>query len=150
VVIGCTSRVAAPNRISDAERRSASGTGAERHLTPAFSAISSMTPRVVPGSSFQEFGGVRSSWPMTTCTLDALASVSCPSRSRMVSVAPSSTASWRNSTLASSDTDLMSHRAQRVSSAVTAGKPFSRAPGRAVGQGDANANTVRGTSGSGA
>ena len=45
-----------------------------------------------------------------------LASVSQPSRSRMVSAAPASTACWRSSTLASSATDLMSQRAQRVSS----------------------------------
>jgi len=56
-------------------------------VTPAFSAISSMTPRVVPGSSFQELGGVQSTPPMTACTLDALASVSRPSLIRMVSLA---------------------------------------------------------------
>ena len=104
----------------------------------------------MPGNSFQELGGVRSSPSMTTCTLEALESVSCPSRSRMHSVALSSTASWRSSTFASSDTDLMSQRDQRVSCAVTAGKPFSRQPARPSGQGAAKANTVRGTSGSGA
>ena len=114
-VTGCISRVAAPSRISSAERNSASLTPTERHFTPALSAISSITPRVVPGSSFQELGGVRSSPSMTTCTLEALASVSWPSRSRMHSEASSSTASWRSSTLASNDTDLMSQRDQRVS-----------------------------------
>ena len=44
--------------------------------------------------------------------------MSQPSRSRMVSAAPASMACWRSSTLASSATDLMSQRAQRVSSAV--------------------------------
>jgi hypothetical protein len=53
----------------------------------------------------------------------------------MVSLAPASTACWRSSTLASSATDLMSQRAQRVSVAVMQAMPRSStaAPGGGSG-----------------
>ena len=87
-----------------------------------------------------ELGGVSSTPSRTTCTVEALPSISSPSRSRMVSVAPASTASWRSSTLASSATDLMSQRAQRVSWAVMQARPSrsvlsaGHRPGRAVAE----------------
>ena len=69
----------------------------------------------------------------------------------MVSAAAASTDSCRSSTLASSATDLMSQRAQRVSAAVTQATPFSSSAGRSrPAAGAQKANTVRGMSGSGA
>ena len=98
----------------------------------------------------REFGGTSTSPPSTTCTEDADASVSSPSRSRMVSWASASTASWRSSTFASSAVDLMSQRAQRVSVAVTQLTPRSSSAGGLGASGAPKANTVRSIRGSGA
>ena len=46
-------------------------------------------------------------------TLEAEASVSSPSRNRIVSAAPTAAEAWRSSTLPMSEIDLMSQRCQR-------------------------------------
>src|SRR6185437_3879484 len=59
-----------------AERSCASLTWTERNWTPARSATCAITERVVPGRILREFGGERTSPPMTTCTAEAEASSS--------------------------------------------------------------------------
>ena len=52
-------------------------------------------------------------------TFEADASVSLPSRNRIVSAAPASAESWRSRQLPMSEIDLMSQRSQRLSCALT-------------------------------
>src|SRR2546430_736286 len=74
----------------------------------------------MPGRISSFFGGDWITPRLTTKTLEAEASVSRPSRNRMVSTASASEESWRRSTLPMSEIDLMSQRSQRLSSAITA------------------------------
>jgi len=64
--------------------------------------------------------------------------------------APASTACWRRRIFASSETDLRSQRAQRVSSVVRHATPFSSVAAVVTGRGAQKANTVRGIFGRGA
>ena len=76
---------------------------------------------------------------------DADASVRNPSRNMTVSTAPRSAASWRISTLPSSEIVLRSQRCQRLSSAVTTATPWSTCSRVGVGSGLLIMNTVGGT-----
>ena len=73
-----------------------------------------------------DLGGVMMMPFLTRKMLLAEPSVRSPSRSSTDSAAPASTALWRNRQFASSDTDLMSQRSQRLSATVTAATPRSR------------------------
>ena len=76
---------------------------------------------------------------------EAEASVSLPSRKRIVSVAPASADAWRNRTLPISEIDLMSQRSQRLSTALTATAPFSTSSLGGFTSGLHIANTVGST-----
>src|SRR5665647_240877 len=80
----------------------------------------------MPGRMKLDLGGVMMTPFLTTKILLAEPSVRSPSRSSTDSAAPASTAVWRKRQLASSDTDLMSQRSQRLSATVTATTPRSR------------------------
>src|SRR6185503_15851242 len=87
-------------------------------------------------------GGDRITPRFTTKTFDAEASVSLPSRNRIVSAAPASAESWRSRQFPMSEIDLMSQRSQRLSCAVTAGAPFCTVSFGGVTSGLDIANTV--------
>src|SRR5258705_3211435 len=69
-------------------------------------------------------GGDRIMPRFTTKTFEDEASVSFPSRKRIVSAAPASAESWRSRQLPMSEIDLMSQRSQRLSCALTASATF--------------------------
>src|SRR6185436_1099593 len=71
-----------------------------------------------------DLGGDRITPRFTTKTFDDEASVSFPSRKRIVSAAPASAESWRSRQLPMSEIDLMSQRSQRLSGALTAAAPL--------------------------
>src|SRR5574339_544627 len=79
----------------------------------------------MPGRIRLDLGGDWITPRLTMNTLEAEASVSLPSRNRMVSAALASAESWRSRQLPMSDIDLMSQRSQRLSVALTAGAPLS-------------------------
>src|SRR5688572_2391879 len=79
----------------------------------------------MPGRMRLDLGGDWITPPFTTNTFEAEASVSFPSRKRIVSAAPCSAESWRRRQLPMSEIDLMSQRSQRLSTALTATPPFS-------------------------
>src|SRR6267142_6359607 len=83
----------------------------------------------MPGRMSSFFGGDWITPRLTTKTFDDEASVSLPSRKRMVSTASASAESWRRSTLPMSEIDLMSQRSQRLSLAVIALAPDSTCAG---------------------
>ena len=89
-----------------------------------------------------DFGGERITPRFTTNTFEAEASVSLPSRKRMVSIAPASAESWRSRQLPISEIDLMSQRSQRLSYALTAAAPFCTSSFGGVTSGSDSANTV--------
>ena len=130
------------SQISSAARSSASVTGRTSCAMLPEARSSSTTSQVVPGSIRFEFGGVMTWPPFTMNTLLTEASVSIPSRSRIASMHPASSAIERSMQLPSSETDLMSARVQRKSCAVIAGRPFSTAAGDGVTSGLAITNTV--------
>ena len=123
VVIASTSFVAEVTQISSAPRSSASVIGRSWCGMPCFCASSMVTSKVVPGSSRLLFGGEKMVPSFTISTLLDEASVSMPSRMRMVSTAPTSADFWRASTLPSRAVDLMSLLYQRSSRAVIAAAP---------------------------
>jgi hypothetical protein len=67
--------------------------------------------------------------------LEAAPSVMKPSRNRMVSTQPASTACWRSRQLASSEMVFRSQRSQRMSGADIAAMPCSRCAGGGVTSG---------------
>src|SRR5918993_5205943 len=79
----------------------------------------------MPGRMRLLFGGEWMTPRLTINTLEAEASVSLPSRNRMVSTAPASADICRNRQLPMSEMDLMSQRSQRLSVALTAAPPLS-------------------------
>ena len=78
-------------------------------------------------------------------TFEAEASVSLPSRKRIVSAAPASAEVWRSRQLPMSEIDLMSQRSQRLSCALTAEAPFSTCAGGGLVSGLDIMNTVGST-----
>src|SRR3990167_11059200 len=96
----------------------------------------------MPGRMKLVLGGVMMTPFLTTKILLAEPSVRSPSRSSTVSAASASTALWRSRQLASSDTDLMSQRSQRLSATVIAATPRSRCSGGGVVSGLDIMNTV--------
>jgi hypothetical protein len=96
-------------------------------------------------------GGVLTSPLCTVNTLLAAPSVTRPSRSSTASTAPDATACWRSRILGSSEIDLMSQRAQRVSARVMAAAPrvWCRLSAAGTGIGALVRNTVGATGGSG-
>ena len=143
-VTGSTPRPAEAIQTSSAVLSSPSETG--RISCASARASWSTASRVVPGRIRGSLGGVISRSPLTTNTVLEDPSVSQPSRSRIASEPPASPASCRSNTLASSAIDLMSHRAQRMSSRVTAAMPCASSSGEGAGYGAANPNTVGATS----
>ena len=99
----------------------------------------------MPGRIRLSFGGATIVPPVTTRTFDADASVRYPSRNITVSIAPASAASWRISTLPTSEIVLRSHRRQRLSSAVTTATPRSICSADGVASGLLIMNTVGAT-----
>ena len=99
----------------------------------------------MPGRMRPSCGGVRMTPFLTTKMLEAAPSVKKPSRSMIASAQPASTACWRRSTLASKDTALRSHFAQRMSGTVIAPTPASRSASLGATSGDVKANTVGAT-----
>src|SRR5688572_31384712 len=79
----------------------------------------------MPGRIRFDLGGDWITPRVTMNTFDAEASVSFPSRNRIVSAAPTSAETWRRRQLPMREIDLMSQRSQRLSCALTQGEPFS-------------------------